>query len=140
MAYHFAAMRRRTIHAMSCAAGSLLAFGVTACSGHPVQHQLAGRWIGEGVENVRDDALASATGWARGASLEFAGRFVTVSIPAEEPRSAKYRVLSAQGRAVKLEALRQDGGTDPLELRLDDEHRIRWLVGGGQAIVLRRSR
>jgi hypothetical protein len=129
-----------TLSAIGCAAGAVLAITVAGCSGNPVQRQLAGRWIGEGVENVRDDALASATGWARGASLEFAGRFITVTIPAEEPRSAKYRVVSAEGRDVSLEVLREDGGTDPLRLKLDDEHRIRWVMGGGQSIVLRRER
>ncbi len=133
-------MQRLTHHAMSCSAGTVLALAAIGCSGHPVQKQLTGRWIGESVENVRNDALASATGWARGASLEFAGRFITVNIPAEEPRSAKYRVVSAEGRDVQLEVLRQDGGTDPLALKLDDENRIRWVVGEGRAIVLRRER
>ncbi len=127
-------------HAMSCTAGTVLVLAAIGCSGHPVQRQLAGRWIGDGVENVRDDALASATGWARGASLEFAGRFITVNIPAEEPRSAKYRVVQAEGRDVQLEVLRQDGGADPLHLLLDDEHRIRWVLGEGRAIVMRRER
>jgi hypothetical protein len=140
MTYHFGVMQRQRSHAMSWSAGTVLALAVTGCWGNPVQRKLAGRWIGEGVENVRDDALAAATGWARGASLEFAGRFITVSIPAEQPRSAKYRVVRAEGRNVELEVLRQDGGTDPLDLVLDDEHRIRWVVGDGQAIVMRRER
>lgn len=140
MAYSFGTMRCSNTNPIRWFASLALVFAATSCAGHPVQRQLAGRWIGDGVENVRDEALASATGWARGTSLEFAGRHVTVTIPAEEPRTAQYRVVTAEGRDVKLEVLREDGGTDALALRLDEEHRIRWLLGSGSAIVLHRER
>jgi hypothetical protein len=70
----------------AAASGLLLAalmLGVAGCSGHPVQSKLAGRWHGESVENVDGEVLAAATGWAKGASFEFAGSTLTVAIPAE---------------------------------------------------------
>src|SRR5688500_13622065 len=96
MSYHFH-MRthsgRRLFSRPSLGIALLAALGVTAC-GHPVQKKLEGRWLGDGVENFDDEAVATATGWARGASMEFAGSSLTVTIPAEEPRSGKYKVVS----------------------------------------------
>ena len=140
MAYHFGVMRDLVAKSYLWCLGVLACSGAAGCAAHPVQRQLSGRWIGDGVENVADGKLAAATGWAKGASLEFAGRHITVAIPAEEPRSAKYRVAAANGRDVKLEVLRPDGGTDPLSLKLDSDDRIRWMVGSQASIVLRRER
>lgn len=105
-----------------------------------MERQLAGRWLGSGVENVDDPSVAAATGWARGTSLEFAGGEVTVTIPAEEPRSGRYRLEAADDREVKLAVQRSDGGTDQLAMRFDSPDRIRWMVGGGRAVILDRER
>ena len=57
-----------------------LASLLLGCSGHPIQRKLEGRWIGQEVENVREDLVAQATGWAKGASFEFSGSAITVAV------------------------------------------------------------
>jgi hypothetical protein len=118
-----------------------LAACALACSacGHPVQKKLEGRWLGDSVENFADSHVAAATGWAKGTSLEFAGSTLTVSIPAEEPRSGKYKVAKVHNADVELAVMRDDGRTDKARFKLDDEHSIRWMLGDGRAVVLRRD-
>lgn len=115
---------------------TLLAVGC----GHPVQRQLEGRWHGRTVENFDDERVAAATGWARGASLEFAGPTVTVDIPAEDPRSGRYEVVRAHKGNLLLAVDRGDGSRDQLNLKLDDEDSLRWDLGKGRYIVMKRER
>ena len=112
--------------------------GLVAC-GNPVQRQLEGRWLGDSVESFEQRELSRATGWARGVSFEFNGSKVTVTIPAEEPRSAPYQVTGVHSSDVRLAVLRPDGKTDPMHLRIDDERSVRWMLDGSHAIVLRRD-
>ncbi len=116
-----------------------LMLGAAGCNGHPVQKKLAGRWHGDSVENVDGEVLAAATGWAKGASFEFAGSSLTVAIPAEEPRSSSYEVVRVRKDDVKLAVKRDDGKVDHLDLKLDDERNLRWLLGDGRAVVMRRE-
>ena len=118
---------------------AVLTFGTVGCNGHPVQKKLAGRWHGESVENVDGEILAAATGWAKGASFEFAGSSLTVAIPAEEPRSAGYEVVRVRKDDVRLAVKREDGHVDHLNLKLDDDRSFRWLLGDGRAVVMRRE-
>ncbi len=108
--------------------------GLWAC-GHPVQGKLEGRWVGDSVENFDDKDVAVATGWAKGASFEFSGTSVTVAIPAEDPRTATYKVASVRENDVELAV----GAVDKLRLKLDSEHSMRWLLGDERSIVLRRE-
>ena len=119
-----------------CAFVSLL--GLVAC-GNPVQRQLEGRWLGDSVESFEQRELSRATGWARGVSFEFNGSKVTVTIPAEDPRSAPYKVTGVHASDVRLAVLRPDGKTDPMHLRIDDERSVRWMLDASHAIVLRRD-
>jgi hypothetical protein len=112
--------------------------GATGC-GHPVQNKLEGRWVGDSVENFDDRHVAVATGWARGASFEFSGSNLTVAIPAEDPRTASYKVASVRESSVELAVTAKDGTRDKLRLKLDSEHSIRWLLSDERAIVLRRE-
>jgi hypothetical protein len=91
------------------------------------------------VEQVDDAALASATGWAKGTMLEFSGSTLTVSIPAEEPRSGKYRVERVNKDDVTLAVARPNGTNDQLRLRLEGDSSMRWLLAGGRAIIMRRE-
>lgn len=116
----------------------VLAAVLSGC-GNPVQRKLEGRWLGESVENFDVKDMAAATGWARGLSLEFAGSRVTVAVPAEEPRTGKYKVASVHENDVQLAVTRQDGSVDTASLKLDDEHSIRFMVGDTRAVVLRRE-
>lgn len=118
--------------------GVVLAMALTGC-GHPVQKQLEGRWVGEAVENFDDRDMAVATGWAKGTSLEFAGSTLTVAIPAEEPRSGAYKVVSVHKNDVNLAVKRSDGAADKLSIKLDSEHNLRWMLGTSRAIVMRRE-
>ena len=117
---------------------ALLALLASGCA-HPIKKKLEGRWVGEAVENFDDDAMAVATGWAKGTSLEFAGSSLTVAIPAEEPRTAEFKIAKVHERDVQLSVLRKDGTRDKLALKLDDEHSMRWVLGGGRSIVMRRD-
>ncbi len=115
-----------------------LALSLVAC-GHPVRRQLEGRWFGDSVENFEQRDLPTATGWARGVSFEFAGENITVSMPAEEPRTAPYQVASVQRNDVRLSVERKTGQKDTMRLRLDDERAIRWMLDEHHAVVLRRE-
>ncbi len=111
----------------------------TGC-GHPVQRSLEGRWLGEAVENFQDGQLAAATGWARGLSFEFAGSNVTVAIPAEEARTGRYAVSSVHESDVRLAFTSKDGKASTALFKLDNDHSMRWMLGQGRAVVLRRDR
>jgi hypothetical protein len=108
--------------------------------GHPVQRSLEGRWLGETVENFQDSQLAAATGWARGLSFEFAGSTVTVAVPAEEARTGRYQVSSVHESDVRLAFTSKDGKTSSALFKLDNDHSIRWMLGEGRSVVLRRDR
>jgi hypothetical protein len=113
---------------------------ISSGCGHPVQRSLEGRWLGEAVENFQDSQLAAATGWARGLSFEFAGSSVTVAVPAEEPRSGRYKVSSVHESDVRLSVTTKDGKSTPVVLKLDSDHSMRWMLGQGRSVVLRRDR
>jgi len=112
---------------------------VLAGCGNPVQRKLEGRWLGESVENFDTKDVAAATGWARGLSLEFSGTRLTVAVPAEEPRTGKYKVASVHENDVELAVTRADGAVDTASLKLDDERSLRFMIGDTRAIVLRRE-
>jgi hypothetical protein len=104
-----------------------------------VARQLEGRWFGDAVENFEQRDLPAVTGWARGVSFEFAGENLTVSVPAEEPRTAPYQVASVQRNDVRLAIRRPTGEKDTMLLRLDDDRSIRWMLDDHHAVVLRRE-
>lgn len=117
----------------------LLALVVTTGCGHPLSRKLEGRWFGSGVESFEQRELPAAVGWAKGVSFEFSGDKVTVAIPAEEPRTAPYRIASVHGSSVKLTVTRPDGNADPLSLRMDDDRSMRWMLDDVHSIVLKRE-
>ncbi|MCC6216531.1 MAG: hypothetical protein IT376_16835 [Polyangiaceae bacterium] len=119
----------------ACLTSALLA---SAC-GHPVQKKLEGRWLGDGVEGFDDAEIAAVTGWAKGVSLELAGSTATVSIPAHEPRKGTYEVARVHQNDVSLAFKRGDGTIDRAAFKLDDERTLRWVLGAGRAVVLRRE-
>jgi hypothetical protein len=116
-----------------------VALTLVGCGGHPIEKKLEGRWVGDGVENFDDTRMAVATGWAKGASFEFSGTSLTVAIPAEEPRTGTYKVVSVRENDVDIAVTRQDGAVDKARFRLDSEHSIRWMLGDERSVVLRRQ-
>ena len=119
--------------------GLLASASLIGGCGHPVQNKLEGRWLGGGVENFDDAVVAAATGWARGTSFEFSGGSVTVSIPAEEPRTGKYKIASVHESDVQLTVERADGAVDNVHLKLDDDRSMRWMLGDNRSVVLSRE-
>jgi len=117
---------------------ALAASGLAGC-GHPLTRKLEGRWFGSGVESFEQRELPAAVGWAKGVSFEFSGDRITVAIPAEEPRTAPYRIASVHGSDVKLTVTRPDGKADPLALRMDDDQSMRWMLDDVHSVVLRRE-
>jgi hypothetical protein len=135
----------RTISYMKAPRGlslllSLPMLAISTGCGHPVQRSLEGRWLGEAVENFQDSQLAAATGWARGLSFEFAGSTVTVAVPAEEARTGRYKVSSVHESDVRLAFTTKDGKSSTALFKLDNDHSIRWMLGQGRSVVLRRDR
>jgi len=108
-----------------------------ACS-HPAERALQGVWQGVGVENFDEEELASATGWARGTQFEFVGTRLTVTVPAENPRRGTYRLAGIQDRRVTLAVLGADGEQSEMELIVDDEETLRWVLGEGRTLLLKR--
>jgi hypothetical protein len=112
-----------------------LGLSLSGC-GHPAERALQGEWLGSSVENFELDSMAAATGWARGTSLEFSGRRIKVTLPAQAPRVGVYELSSIEDRTVLLNVLGSEGETSELELIVDDEKSLRWVMGEGRTIVL----
>lgn len=122
-----------------CRFFACLALGWAAGCGNRIERQLEGRWLGDSVENFRDGEVAAATGWVKGLSFDFSGSTVRVTVPAEEPRTARYEVASVRGSDVNLSIRRPNGEVDTARLKLDDGYSLRWMIGEGRAVVLSRE-
>lgn len=110
---------------------------LTACA-HPVSRQLDGRWFGETVENFSEDEIAVATGWARGTSFEFSGSTLTVTVPAEEPRTGPYEIASANDQDVVLAvSAAPEAPKKQMELTLVEGGLLRWHLDEMRSILFR---
>src|SRR4051812_8167100 len=108
--------------------------------------KLAGKWVGDRIDNVSADDVARATGWVKGTSFEFAGDKVTVTIPAESARKGTFKVAKADGDKMTLAITRTDDVTkapstesatpDLAALTMLDPKTIRWDIGDSREIVL----
>lgn len=112
---------------------------VAGCEKSP-RDRLQGRWLGESIENVPVSQLQKATGWVKGTAIEFAGNKVTVTIPAETPRSGTFRVSRKDNDTLLVSFLREEGGRDEAEMKLVGEQTLRWRIGEGREIVLMKAR
>jgi len=106
---------------------------------HASKDRLQGRWVGESVENFAASQIARATGWAKGASLEFRGNRVTVTVPAESPRQGTFVVTDQGPDAVRVSFVRPQGTRDDVAFRFDGDELLRWQLGDGRAIVMRKT-
>jgi hypothetical protein len=102
------------------------------------KERLQGRWVGERVENFDTGQSPRALGWATGTSIEFRGSQATVTIPAESPRQGTYEVSRASEHEVTVSFLRHQGKRDEVTFLLEGDDQMRWLLGDGRSIVLRR--
>jgi hypothetical protein len=106
---------------------------------HTPKDRLQGRWVGERVENFAASQIARATGWAKGASLEFRGNRVTVQVPAESPRQGTFVVTDQAADFVRVSFVRPQGTRDDVSFQFDGEELMRWQLGDGRAIVMRKA-
>jgi hypothetical protein len=102
--------------------------------------RLQGRWLGESIENVPAAQVQKATGWVKGTAIEFQGNKVTVTIPAETPRSGTFKVARVEGETVVVSFLREEGTRDEAEMQLVGDHTLRWRAGEGREIVLLKAK
>jgi len=112
---------------------------VAGCEKSP-KDRLQGRWLGESIENVSAAQSSKATGWVKGTAFEFQGNKVTVTIPAETPRTGTFKVAKAEGDALLVSFLREEGGRDEAEMQLVGEKELRWRISGGREIVLLKAK
>jgi hypothetical protein len=117
---------------------------VAGCGKSPAD-KLAGKWVGDRIDNVSADDVARATGWVKGTSFEFAGDKVTVTIPAEPARKGTFKVAKAEGEKMTLAISRTDdkpGDSTPPDLALltlIDAKTLRWDIGDSREVLLVRA-
>ena len=102
--------------------------------------RLQGRWLGESIENVPAAQVQKATGWVKGTAIEFNGSKVTLTIPAETPRSGTFKVTRKEGDALLVSFLREEGGRDEAEMALVSDGVLKWKIGDGREIVMVKAR
>jgi hypothetical protein len=96
--------------------------------------------LGESIENAPETQAAKATGWVKGTAIEFSGSKVTVTIPAESPRTGQFKVTKVEGDRVTVSFLREEGGRDEADLRFAGEDALRWNIGSGREVVLLKAK
>lgn len=102
--------------------------------------RLQGRWLGESIENVPVSQAQKATGWVKGTAIEFNGSKVTVTVPAETPRSGTFKVTRKEGDTLLVSFLREEGGRDEAEMALVGDGVLKWRIGEGREIVMLKAR
>ena len=112
---------------------------VAGCEKSP-KDKLQGRWLGESIENVPSAQLTKSTGWVKGTAIEFTGDKVTVTIPAETPRTGTFKVAKAEGDGMLVSFLRDEGGHDEAEMKLVGDQTLRWRIGDGREIVMLKAK
>ncbi len=131
-------MRARVKTALALAAITTLP-AAAGCQKTP-RDKLQGRWLGEGVENFPAAQVPKATGWVKGTAIEFTGNKVTVTVPAETPRSGTFKVARVDGEKIVVSFNRDEGGNDESGFRFMNENTLRWDVGNGREVVLVKAR
>ena len=127
-------MRTRRV-TMTLALAALTLPAAVGCQKTP-RDKLQGRWLGEGVENFPAQQVPKATGWVKGTAIEFAGNKVTVTVPAETPRTGTFKVARVEGEKVVVSFARDEGGTDEAAFRFVNEGTMRWDMGNGREVVM----
>ncbi len=112
---------------------------VAGCEKSP-KDKLQGRWLGESIENVPSAQLTKSTGWVKGTAIEFQGNKVTVTIPAETPRTGTFKVAKASNDGLLVSFVRDEGGHDEAEMKLVGDQTLRWSIGDGREIVMLKAK
>jgi hypothetical protein len=127
-------MRHRTLAAIALLLQLPLLVG---CKSTP-KDRLQGRWVGEGLENFASAQAARAMGWVRGTSFEFRGNRVTVTVPAESPRQGTFSISQQGADTMRVAFVRPQGTRDEVELQFVEPDLVRWNLGDGRGIRLRK--
>lgn len=114
---------------------TLAASSVLSGCGREPREKLQGKWRGIGIEGLMGEQEAKADGWAKGTRLEFTGNKVTVTMPAESPRSGTFRVAQAEGDKLKVQFKRPEGGEDLTDFKFAKDGTLRWVVGQAQVVM-----
>jgi hypothetical protein len=128
---------RSRVHAALALAITIPA--TSGCEKSP-RDKLQGRWLGEAIDNVPASQLQKATGWVKGTAIEFTGNKVTVTIPAETPRSGTFKVSHHEGDTLLVSFNRDEGGHDEAEMTMVGDQQLRWKIGSGREIVMVKAR
>jgi hypothetical protein len=110
---------------------------VVGCKSTP-KDRLQGRWVGESLENFASAQATRALGWVRGTSFEFRGNKVTVTVPAESPRQGTFSVTQQDADTLRVAFVRPQGSRDDVELQFVEPDLVRWNLGDGRSIRLRK--
>jgi hypothetical protein len=114
----------------------LLVLLTTGCEKAP-RERLQGKWVGESIQALHPSQAAAANGWAKGASLEFAGNKVTVSIPAESARSGTFKTTTPENGKFDVVFKRPEGGEDRATVALaqKDKQLVLAMAGGAELVM-----
>jgi len=112
---------------------------LASCSKSP-EEKLAGKWVGDRIDNVSADQVARATGWVKGTTFEFSGDKLTVTVPAEPARKGTFKVSRLDGDKMVLSVARPDSPSqDEATLTLTSDKSMRWDIGQGREVLLVRT-
>ena len=118
---------------------ALVSFFLLVGCGKAPQDKLAGKWVGDRVDNVSADQVARATGWVKGTTFEFEGDKLTVTLPAESPRKGTYKVSRVDGDKMMLSVARPDGSNDQASVTMREDKSLSWDIGQGREVRLVRT-
>ena len=114
-------------------------FLMAGCGKSP-EEKLAGKWVGDRIDNVSADQVMRATGWVKGTTFEFAGDKLTVTLPAEPARKGTFKVSRVEGDKMVLLVARSDTQThDEATLTLHGDRTMTWDIGHGREVLLVRT-
>jgi hypothetical protein len=115
-------------------------FLTLAGCGRSPEEKLAGRWVGDRIDNVSADQVARATGWVKGTMFEFAGDKLTVTVPAEPARKGTFKVSRVEGDKMVLLVARSDAQVhDEATITLHNDKTMTWDIGHGREVLLVRT-
>ena len=127
-------MPRRIPSITLLALASLSLFG---CAKGP-EKRLAGKWVGERIDNIPPGQEARANGWVRATTMEIKGDKMTVVIPGAEPRSGAYKVEKVTGNKVTVGITRESGERDEAVLTMAGDDLLKWDVGNERVVTFTR--
>jgi hypothetical protein len=137
-------MPHRALAKISLFSLVLVSLAMAVGCGKSPADRLAGKWVGDRIDNVSADDVARATGWVKGTSFEFAGDKVTVTIPAEPARKGTFKVAKAEGEKMTLAVTHSDDAAkspasptpDLATMTMLNEKTMSWDIGDSREIVL----